>query len=293
MKRLVSLLLMLVCVSALGQSFQVRDTLGRSHRNDTDFGLGGDFTADGAVPMTGNLNFGGHKGTNAADPTAPMDVATYGWVTNWVAVHGGSASDWATFTAVQDVDMAGNVLTSLGSIEFTGGAIISDTFFQSPSGFSYLKLSDSNFGIHNGEPAGVGSDINFVSDNGDVVINAANVISGKQMFTPAGALPSFVIWSDIAGGVPNANNAFAILSNGDPSDGGFLLKPNMFSQYGGSVENIGNIQGAPSDLNSVTNMAIQGEGGNLYIGAMQDDGTGATVQITGSLSVNGVLVTVP
>lgn len=40
----------------------------------------GDFMADGSVPMTGNLQMGGNRITNAGEPTADTDAATKGYV---------------------------------------------------------------------------------------------------------------------------------------------------------------------------------------------------------------------
>ena len=37
---------------------------------------GGDFLADGTVPMTGTLDMGTHKITNVVDPDNDQDVAT-------------------------------------------------------------------------------------------------------------------------------------------------------------------------------------------------------------------------
>jgi hypothetical protein len=63
--------LVLLAGGGWGQSsFQVYDTLGRKHRNDTDFGGGtgsGDFLKNGTVAMTGDLNFGTHRGTNLSE----------------------------------------------------------------------------------------------------------------------------------------------------------------------------------------------------------------------------------
>lgn len=52
----------------------------------TGGGSGGDMMADGSVPMTGALNMGGNKITNAAEPTADTDVATKEYVDDTITV---------------------------------------------------------------------------------------------------------------------------------------------------------------------------------------------------------------
>lgn len=115
---------------------------------------------------------------------------------------GGSASTWSTYPAIHDVEMNGNKLldsvsggylwlqngsggvsladpagagldisSSGANLNFTaagislhGGAVVIDN-----AGSSSLSLfGDPSFGIHNGEPAGTGADINLVSQNGGV-----------------------------------------------------------------------------------------------------------------------------
>ncbi len=56
-------------------------------------GGSGDFLADGSVAMTGDLDFGGQKGVNAADGTASDDLATVGQV-NAAATPIGATMPW-------------------------------------------------------------------------------------------------------------------------------------------------------------------------------------------------------
>lgn len=107
---------------------------------------------------------------------------------------------------------------------------------------------------------------------------------GIPSFTPAGQLPKFTVWSDIS---HSNNNAFGVLSNNSSGDGGVIIKPSMITQYPSTAEDIGEVQGTNSNLSAVANLAIQGEGGKLYIGAMKDDGSSATTQISGTAHFGG------
>ncbi len=123
----------------------------------------------------------------------------------------------------------------------------------------------------------------------DLVVGADGSVSAGVKptgFTPAGALPALTMWSDI---VNSNNNAFGVLSNNSSGDGGVIIKPSMITQYPSTADNIGEVQGTNSNLNAVANLAIQGEGGDLFIGSMQDNGSGALAQITGSTDISGVL----
>ncbi len=173
---------------------------------------------------------------------------------------------------------------SNGAINISGGEASGG---GAPIGSIILNPDGGSVLIHNTTDDGSGSVLQ--------VLGNTNLKAGTVLFTPAGAQPSLTIWSDITNG---NNNAFGVLSNDNASDGGVIIKPSMNTQYG-FAEDIGGIQGTNSDLNAATNLEIQGEGGNLYIGAMADDGSGIKVQVTGGINVsdnfyiNGVPITAP
>ncbi len=52
------------------------------------------FLRDGTVSLTGNVDFGTHKGTNAADGSASTDLATVGQMNAAIASAATSAADW-------------------------------------------------------------------------------------------------------------------------------------------------------------------------------------------------------
>lgn len=121
----------------------------------------------------------------------------------------------------------------------------------------------------------ISGDSNFTYDSA-----SGKAKLGTPLFTPAGALPILTVWSNISGG---NNNAFGVLSNNSNADGGVIIKPSMITQYPSTAEDIGGIQGTNSNLNAVANLAIQGEGGLLYVGAMLNDGSGSRLQVTGGI----------
>lgn len=351
MKRL--LFFLFIAVSAFGQSRYVTSV---SPDSSTFFLLD-----DGSIPMANDFDFGGFKGTNAADPASAQDVATLHWVTNWVATHAGSMTDWSTNPAVSDVDMAGyklvdnggntylllndpitgqiklhddsgngiEIISSGGGIDVTASSInVNNTGFDgffsatSLSTLSSVSLADdANFGIHNGEPAGVGSDINLTSANGQVIINAPNNAGTFPFETGNGTMLSLTssvshatIWSGYVSGdrgtldfVPEADVhtniglRIAVHSIYGTDDSLFQALPSSTGY--GALEGVGGLgfwlttaegngplifgvnrsEGARLNLNEDT--------GNLefLINQTATDGSGAVLQVNGDVHLTGKL----
>jgi hypothetical protein len=84
-----------------------------------------------------------------------------------LGITAGSQTPWTS-----DIDAAGHNLIDVSSVQISGGSVLNADEFDSSSGNSAFILQvSSSFGILNGEPAGVGADINLVSDNGSVIIS--------------------------------------------------------------------------------------------------------------------------
>lgn len=77
---------------------------------------GGDFMADGSIPMTGNLNMGNNKITTLADPTAEYDGANKHYVdsTTASAIAGAQFLPLAGGTMTGDVDMGTHLVKNVG-----------------------------------------------------------------------------------------------------------------------------------------------------------------------------------
>lgn len=123
----------------------------------------GDFMADGSVPMTGDLQMGGHK------------------------VSDNSGTNYLFLDAGGDVELASDgSIKLMGPVDFQGWNELNFASVQSVSTLSSLSLNaDTSFGIHNGEPTTtVDAEINFVSDNGGIILKTALDAGGVAIVDP-------------------------------------------------------------------------------------------------------------
>ncbi len=140
--------------------------------------------------------------TNAADARAALGI-TGGSQTPWtsdidaagykLSDNGGDSylqlSDGFSRVALHDDAGNGIDITSVGgelAITTDGGVRLNNSCqIKNESTDSFLDLTSaaSTFGLNNGEPAGVGADINFVSANGNVVLNGAEISASSNPIT--------------------------------------------------------------------------------------------------------------
>jgi len=73
-----------------------------------------------------------------------------------------------------------------------------------------------------------------------------------------------------------------VISNSSSDDAGMVLKPDLYGQY--SIHAAG-IQAINGTTGTTTDLELQGEGGNLWIGTVSGDFSGAKVQVTGGVSL--------
>lgn len=277
----------------------------------------------GVDPANHNLDFGNNKGTNAADPTDPQDLATFHWATNWVATHG-SSSDWSTHVATSDVDFDHfNILN--GGVFVANNLTANGTVYQqdeidSSSGGSFISLfANPSFGIYNGEPAGVGSDINLVAQNGNVVVGNSGItgVEGTLPFSDGdgqavdliSSISHGRIWSGNVSGprgviditpefdtTPEVGLRVAVydgLFEGGTDVGTCFMQCSPASTGYGVLEapaGLGMILGTGNGATPVIfaiNRVEAGRfdsGSRFLVGATSDDGTGALIQSAGDIS---------
>jgi hypothetical protein len=146
-----------------------------------------------------------------------------------------------------------------------------------------LSALDVNGGIAVGAYAGATqAPANGLIVSGNVGIGTDTpgtslAVTGQSQF---GVQPPYTPWWQGAVTVwcdQNNINGLAIISSVSGGDGAVVIKPHLQAQYPFSAENIGEICGSYSSLVNVDTLCIQGEGGKVYIGAMQDNGGGAPV----------------
>jgi hypothetical protein len=178
----------------MSQKYTFLDVNGRKHTFDPNAIGGGSQT-----PILSDIDYAGFSLTNALilraqahEAFSGIDTTSYNFDeirassgNSTINLHTGDPA-WGFQNGepagvgadVNLVSVNGNVvvtgteidLVSSGLISITGQVNI-DGLISSISGSALSLMDDATFGIHNMEPPGVGSDINFISDNGGVVIS--------------------------------------------------------------------------------------------------------------------------
>ncbi len=243
---------------------------------------------------------------------------------------GGDASAWSTFPAISDIDAAGYKLSDNGGanylllddggnvtlssdndINLMGGSLVlvSDSPIYNAATTSHLDLGSglTTFGLNNGEPAGVGADINLVSANGGVLFDSAPLTFNAN---------SELLINDGIGGMTDlaritVNDAFTL--QGVASADAAYFAQNMYfdgaSDLPINYERVAsrfliiNLSGYVDDANggifnwqtwtggagpiTWTSLMQLTPDGVLRVGANADDGSVALIQSAGDISAAG------
>jgi len=242
--------------------------------------------------------------TNAADARTALGIT------------GGSQTPWAS-----DIDAAGYSLTNANLIsasqasagQFVSGLTVwADDNITSAGGVSFLDLSaTATFGLNNGEPAGVGADINLVSANGGVVVGP-NLGIGVSPAYPldiysadttqallvnitqnnASADPSFGFSGIYFNNEDGFNGQFLSLNAAYPPTGVYQPDQIAFNSLkAGGMAFVCRTDLGGSALGPIvfameydTEIARFTPAGQLLVGSETDDGTGALIQSAGDIS---------
>lgn len=178
------------------------------------------------------------------------------------AAIGGSQTPWTS-----DINAAQFNLLNAASLQVAVGSDMTFYSFNEidNSGNSSIRfgVGDPNFGIQNGETAGVGADINLVSLNGFLNVQSDSLEQIAVFQTAASSGAAFVQTYNSGSG---AFCDFGVRSDGT---GFFYSSLNIFE--------IGTGLGSLHELHS----------GKSLFGTTTDDGTGAYVQSFGDISAAG------
>jgi hypothetical protein len=121
---------------------------------------GGDFLRDGSLPMTGNLNFGTHRGINLATPTVGSDAANKSYVDATAAATAAAIPAGAFFTLVNEDGEDG--APGPPGVQGTSGAVA--------VGFQYKATNGSSGDPNSGNMLWS----NFSSQTSSTFINASD-----------------------------------------------------------------------------------------------------------------------
>jgi hypothetical protein len=217
------------------------------------------------------LTDGSRRMLESYNPYNPTDIATKAYVD--ASAGGGGGGDFYADGHVPmtgDLEMGGHILDGVSNLLMSDGSTFNGNTWLPLSGSSHMSVAaDANFGIYNGEIAGVGADINLVSDNGAIMVQAGG---GITTFANNDATQN---WTRFQG----ANTIFNgfLVGAGAFNEGIILYSHNTTPPYFSIV--CGG-DGVGQGFNVLS-------GGIVTSGLLADDGTGAPFQSIGDVSVDG------